>query len=96
MNVTRTRAGHWRIDVHHHVVPAQFADDSMQIKVPDTDEQLGSMDLWRIRTAMTSLTPRVLLKDLHRLREVARTSNEKRASCRSCTETDDRMNEVME
>jgi predicted TIM-barrel fold metal-dependent hydrolase len=66
----------WRIDVHHHVVPPQYADDSMPIKVPDTESQLNSMDNWRIRTAITSLTPRVVLKNLHRLRDVARTCNE--------------------
>lgn len=66
----------WRIDVHHHVVPPRFADDSMPIKLPDIEAQLQSMDHWRIRTAITSLTPRVILKNLHRLREVARICNE--------------------
>jgi predicted TIM-barrel fold metal-dependent hydrolase len=66
----------WRIDVHHHVVPPQYADDSMPIRVPDIETQLRSMDHWRIRTAITSLTPRVVLKNLHRLREVARICNE--------------------
>jgi len=68
--------GNWRIDVHHHVVPPEFADDSMPIKVPDMDAQLRSMDSWHIQAAITSLTPRVVLKNLHRLREVARASNE--------------------
>jgi 6-methylsalicylate decarboxylase len=66
----------WRIDVHHHVMPPQYADDSMPIRVPDTETQLQSMDKWQIRTAITSLTPRVVLKNLHRLRQVARTCNE--------------------
>jgi predicted TIM-barrel fold metal-dependent hydrolase len=66
----------WRIDVHHHIVPPQYADNSMPIKIPDTERQLQSMDSWRIRTAITSLTPRVVLKNLHRLRHVARTCNE--------------------
>lgn len=66
----------WRIDVHHHVVPPQFADDSMPIKLPDAPAQLRSMDNWHIRAAITSLTPRVVLKNLHRLREVARACNE--------------------
>jgi 6-methylsalicylate decarboxylase len=66
----------WRIDVHHHVVPPQYADNSMPIKIPDTQSQLQSMDNWRIQTAITSLTPRVVLKNLHRLREVARACNE--------------------
>ena len=66
----------WRIDVHHHVVPPEFADDSMPIKLPDTEEQLRSMDSWHIRAAITSLTPRVLLKNLNRLRQVARACNE--------------------
>ena len=66
----------WRIDVHHHVVPPQYADESMPIKLPDIDTQLQSMDGWHIQTAITSLTPRVLLKNLHRLREVARACNE--------------------
>ena len=34
------------------------------------------MDNWHIRTAITSLTPRVILKNMHRLREVARICNE--------------------
>ena len=74
--MSRDTAGNWRIDVHHHVMPPQFADDSMPIKMPDTEAQLESMDNWHIRTAITSLTPRVILKNMHRLREVARTSNE--------------------
>ncbi len=69
-------AENWRIDVHHHVVPPEFADDSMPIKVPDTAAQLRSMDNWHIQAAITSLTPRVILKNMHRLREVARTCNE--------------------
>jgi predicted TIM-barrel fold metal-dependent hydrolase len=64
------------MDVHHHVVPPEFADDSLPIKLPDTDAQLRSMDSWHIRAAITSLTPRVLLKNLHRLRAVARACNE--------------------
>jgi Predicted metal-dependent hydrolase of the TIM-barrel fold len=64
------------MDVHHHVVPPEFADDSMPIKLPDVEAQLGSMDDWQIRAAITSLTPRVLLKNLHRLRPVARACNE--------------------
>jgi predicted TIM-barrel fold metal-dependent hydrolase len=71
-----TSSRNWRIDVHHHVVPPQYADDSMPIELPDIETQLESMDHWRIRTAITSLTPRVLLKNLHRLRQVARTCNE--------------------
>ena len=66
----------WRIDVHHHVVPPEFADDSLPIKLPDTATQLRSMDQWHIQTAITSLTPRVVLKNVHRLREVARACNE--------------------
>jgi predicted TIM-barrel fold metal-dependent hydrolase len=66
----------WRIDVHHHVVPPQFADDSMPIELPDTARQLDSMDNWRIRAAITSLTPRVVLKNMRRLPEVARSCNE--------------------
>jgi predicted TIM-barrel fold metal-dependent hydrolase len=66
----------WRVDVHHHVVPPQFADDSMPIKLPDVEAQLRSMDSWHIRTAITSLTPRVILKNMHRLRDVARVCNE--------------------
>jgi predicted TIM-barrel fold metal-dependent hydrolase len=69
-------ANNWRIDVHHHVVPPEFADDSMPIKIPAIESQLQSMDSWRIQTAITSLTPRVVLKNLHRLREVARGCNE--------------------
>src|SRR3990170_91198 len=65
-----------RFDVHHHVVPPQYAGDSMPIKLPDTETQLRTMDGWRIQTAITSLTPRVLMANSHRLREVARTCNE--------------------
>jgi hypothetical protein len=72
---SRKTDGNWRIDVHHHVVPPQFVDDSMPIKVPDIETQLQSMDNWHIRTAITSLTPRVFLKNMHRLREVARVCN---------------------
>jgi predicted TIM-barrel fold metal-dependent hydrolase len=64
------------MDVHHHVVPPEFADDSMPIKLPETEAQLRSMDSWHIHAAITSLTPRVLLKNLHRLRVVARACNE--------------------
>jgi predicted TIM-barrel fold metal-dependent hydrolase len=66
----------WRIDVHHHVVPPQYADDSMPIKLPSTEAQLRSMDSWHIRSAITSLTPRVVLNNLNRLRTVARVCNE--------------------
>lgn len=66
----------WRIDMHHHVVPPQYADDSMPIKLPNSEMQLRTMDGWRIQTAITSLTPRVLMANSHRLREVARTCNE--------------------
>src|SRR6266550_627062 len=66
----------WRIDVHHHVVPPRYADDSMPIKLPETAMQLQSMDSWHIQTAITSLTPRVVLKNLDRLRIVARECNE--------------------
>jgi predicted TIM-barrel fold metal-dependent hydrolase len=74
--MSENEAGNWRIDVHHHAVPPEFADDSMPIKVPDTAAQLRSMDNWHIQAAITSLTPRVILKNMHRLREVARTCNE--------------------
>ncbi len=66
----------YRIDVHHHVVPPRYADDSMPIKPPGVDMQLESMDSWHIQAAITSLTPRVILKNLSRLREVARDCNE--------------------
>jgi predicted TIM-barrel fold metal-dependent hydrolase len=72
----RERAENWRVDVHHHVVPPQYADDSMPVKIPDTETQLGTMDAWKISTAITSLTPRVVLSNPHRLRDVARTCNE--------------------
>jgi predicted TIM-barrel fold metal-dependent hydrolase len=66
----------WRIDVHHHVVPPKYADDSLPIKLPEAEAQLQSMDDWHIQAAITSLTPRVILKNLSRLREVARRCNE--------------------
>ena len=65
-----------RIDVHHHVVPPRYADDSMPIRPLNTEKQLESMATWQIRAAITSLTPRVVLKNLNRLREVARNCNE--------------------
>lgn len=65
-----------RIDVHHHVVPPQYADESLPIKLPDVEAQLQSMEQWHIQAAITSLTPRVVLKNLSRLREVARSCNE--------------------
>ena len=68
--------GNWRIDVHHHVVPPQYVDASIPVPIPDIDAQLRTMDGWRIRTAITSLTPRVLEVNPRRLREVARTCNE--------------------
>ena len=74
--MTGSPTQNWRIDVHHHVVPPQYADESMPITPPDIDEQLQSMDRWHIQSALTSLTPRVVLKNLHRLRQVARDSNE--------------------
>jgi predicted TIM-barrel fold metal-dependent hydrolase len=79
--VTTEISAPWRIDVHHHVLPPQYVDESVPVKLPDTDAQLRSMDQWKIRTAITSLTPRVILKNLHRLREVARTCNEFQAKC---------------
>lgn len=74
--MTAAQPSNWRIDVHHHVVPPEFVDDSMPVRPPSAPEQLASMDEWRIRTAITSLTPRVLLKNRHRLRVVARSCNE--------------------
>jgi 6-methylsalicylate decarboxylase len=74
--MSSARPSNWRIDVHHHVVPPEFADDSMPIRPPDVEEQLRSMDDWHIRAAITSLTPRVLLKNMQRLREVTRACNE--------------------
>jgi 6-methylsalicylate decarboxylase len=71
--------GNWRIDVHHHVVPPQYADNSMPIKLPDNDAQLASMDSWHIRVTITSLTPRVVLNNIKRLRDVARDCNEYQA-----------------
>jgi predicted TIM-barrel fold metal-dependent hydrolase len=74
--MTQNTPKNWRVDVHHHVVPPQYADNSMPVRIPDIETQLRSMDSWKIRTAITSLTPRVVLKNLHRLREVARACNE--------------------
>src|SRR5207247_8425767 len=73
--ITSDAARNWRVDVHHHVVPPEYQDSSMPIKIPGTEAQLRSMDTWKIRSAITSLTPRVVLKNLHRLREVARSCN---------------------
>jgi len=74
--MSRDSEKNWRIDVHHHVVSPRYADDSMPIKLPDTEAQLRSMDSWHIRAAITSLTPRVVLQNINRLREVARDCNE--------------------
>ena len=74
--MSQNAPGNWRIDVHHHVVPPQYADESMPIKLPHTEMQLQSMDRWHIRAAITSLTPRVVLNNIHRLRAVARDCNE--------------------
>jgi predicted TIM-barrel fold metal-dependent hydrolase len=68
--------GNWRIDVHHHVVPPRYVDSSMPIKPPNAEMQLQWMDSWHIQTAITSLTPRVVLNNLNRLRAVARDCNE--------------------
>jgi len=78
--VSRERKGNWRIDVHHHVLPPQYVDDSTPVKIPDTDAHLEMMNDWSIRAAITSLTPRVLLKNAHRLREVARSCNDFQAT----------------
>ena len=74
--MSKDTRGNWRIDVHHHVVPPRYADDSMPIKLPDTKMQLESMDNWHIQTAITSLTPRLVLNNLNRLRALARDCNE--------------------
>ncbi len=74
--MSQNTLGNWRIDVHHHVVPPQYADESIPIEIPNMETQLGTMDRWKIRTAITSLTPRVVLHNSHRLREVARACNE--------------------
>jgi predicted TIM-barrel fold metal-dependent hydrolase len=66
----------WRIDVHHHVVPPRYVDNSMPIKPPNAEMQLQWMDTWHIQTAITSLTPRVVLNNLNRLRVLARDCNE--------------------
>jgi len=42
-------------------MPPQYADNSMPIKIPDTETQLQTMNGWQIRAAITSLTPRVVL-----------------------------------
>lgn len=68
--------GNWRIDVHHHVVPPQYVDNSIPVPIPDIDAQLRTMDSWGIRTAITSLTPRVLEANPQRRREIARRCNE--------------------
>ncbi len=70
----------WRIDVHHHVVPPQYGKGSMPIKIPDVEAQLHAMDGWHIRAAITSLTPRVLMKNPRRRRDVARRCNEFQAN----------------
>ncbi|HEY6990352.1 MAG TPA: amidohydrolase family protein, partial [Bryobacteraceae bacterium] len=51
-------------------------DASLPIKLPDAEAQLQSMDDLHIQAAITSLTPRIVLKNLSRLREVARRCNE--------------------
>jgi predicted TIM-barrel fold metal-dependent hydrolase len=70
----------WRIDVHHHVLPPEYVDSSTPVPIPDAKAQLEIMNGWSIRAAITSLTPRVLQKNAHRLREVARRCNEFQAA----------------
>src|SRR5579884_1101728 len=56
--MVETRAGSWRIDVHHHVLPPQFVDSTpMPVRVPAVEEQLAGMEDLGIRAAITSLTP---------------------------------------
>lgn len=74
--MSRDVSGNWRIDVHHHVVPPQYVDSSIPVPIPDIETQLRTMDGWKIRTAITSLTPRVLEANPRRLRETARRCNE--------------------
>ena len=35
-DINGNRTQNWRIDMHHYVAP-QFADNSMPIKIPDTE-----------------------------------------------------------
>lgn len=66
-----------RIDVHHHVVPPQYVEDTpLPITLPDTDTQLEWMDGFGIEAAITSLTPRVFLPHPGKEREIARGCNE--------------------
>jgi predicted TIM-barrel fold metal-dependent hydrolase len=76
----RRNRDNWRIDVHHHVVPPRYANDSMPVKIPDAETQMRTMDGWRIRTAITSLTPRVLMANPGHEREAARCCNEFQAN----------------
>jgi predicted TIM-barrel fold metal-dependent hydrolase len=65
-----------RIDVHHHVLPPQFTDNTpLPIAIPDVASQLRTMDEFGIAAALTSLTPRVFLENANR-RDVARACNE--------------------
>jgi predicted TIM-barrel fold metal-dependent hydrolase len=65
-----------RIDVHHHVLPPQYTDNTpLPIEIPDVATQLRTMDEFGIAAALTSLTPRVFLGNTDR-RAVARACNE--------------------
>jgi predicted TIM-barrel fold metal-dependent hydrolase len=70
-----------RIDMHHHVVPPRYVDDTpLPITIPDTATQLQWMDGFGIQAAVTSLTPRVFLQHPGKEREIARACNEFQAS----------------
>jgi len=74
---TGDATGRGRIDVHQHVLPPQFVDSTpMPMQVPDTETHLRALDELGVRTAITSLTPRVFLQNASRRREVARACNE--------------------
>jgi len=70
-----------RIDVHHHVVPPQYVEDTpLPIAIPDTDTQLEWMEGFGIQAAITSLTPRVFLPHPGKERQIARACNEFQAT----------------
>jgi 6-methylsalicylate decarboxylase len=70
-----------RIDVHHHVVPPEFQGTTpMPVKVPTTEEQLGSLEELGVAAAVTSITPRILDANPGRIRSVVRACNEFQAT----------------
>jgi len=76
----KTHTSPLRIDVHHHVLPPRFAERTpMPVTMPDVETRLEWMAQAGVRTAITSLTPRVFMGYPENPRRVARECNEYQA-----------------